>query len=58
MQQSNAFLFYLIDINNLYYVNDYNFDFFYNIVKENCNIETIKKQCKDHNLIYDWNNGA
>ena len=48
--KSKDFLFFLLDnnlkIKNVYCLNYYDFEFFYNVVKDNLNIETIKKQCK------------
>lgn len=55
--KSKDFLFFLLDkdlkIKNVYCLNYYDFEFFYNIVKDNLNIKTIKKQCKEHNFIYE-----
>lgn len=55
--KSKDFLFFLLDkdlkIKNVYCLNYYDFEFFYNVVKNNLNIETIKKQCKKHNFIFE-----
>lgn len=55
--KSKDFLFFLLDnnlkIKNVYCLNYYDFEFFYNVVKDNLNIETIKKQCKKYNFIFE-----
>lgn len=55
--KSKDFLFFLLDnnlkIKNVYCLNYYDFEFFYNIIKDNLNIETIKKQCKKYNFIFE-----
>lgn len=51
--KSNSFLLHLLDINQIFSINDFDtLDFFYKSLCKDFNEEYLKNLCKEYNLIY------